>query len=190
VMESFVDRIAPVSAAHLVLAGPEPAAVSDDPEGADILRACIARRESLAPEVRQRIHLALLPMTDAEENAAIVNALQRFGTVITQKSLAEGFGLTVAEAMWKGRPVVASRVGGIQDQIVEGESGLLVDPGDLTGFGGAVLGLLNDPVRADRIGAGARERVRGEFLGARHLEQYVALFDEVIREAERDEATA
>ena len=190
VMEAFVHRVAPFSEAHLVLAGPEPAAVSDDPEGAEILRACIARRESLAPEVRQRVHLALLPMTDAEENAAIVNALQRFGTVITQKSLAEGFGLTVSEAMWKGRPVVASRVGGIQDQIVEGESGLLVDPEDLTGFGDAVLGLLNDPVRADRIGAGARERVRGEFLGARHLEQYVALFDEVIREAERQEATA
>ena len=190
VMEAFIDRVVPSSEAHLVLAGPEPAAVSDDPEGAGILRACIARRDSLAPEVRKRIHLALLPMTDAEENAAIVNALQRFGTVITQKSIAEGFGLTVSEAMWKGRPVVASRVGGIQDQIVEGESGLLVDPEDLDGFGDAVLGLLDDPPRAERIGDAARERVRSEFLGARHLEQYVALFDEVIREAARQEATA
>ena len=66
---------------------------------------------------RARIHLACLPMDDVEENAAMVNALQRRADVVVQKSLAEGFGLTVAEAMWKARPVVASRVGGIQDQI-------------------------------------------------------------------------
>ena len=70
----------------------------------------------------------MLPMVDADENAVIVNALQRRADVIAQKSLAEGFGLTVAEAMWKGRPVVASSVGGIQDQIEDGRTGLLVDP--------------------------------------------------------------
>ena len=75
------------------------------------------------------MHLALLPMEDSEENAAIVNALQRGAAVVVQKSLAEGFGLTVAEAMWKSRPVVASRIGGIQDQIEDGTSGvLLADP--------------------------------------------------------------
>ena len=61
----------------------------------------------LPPAARRRVHLALLPMEDAEENAVIVNALQRRADVVAQKSLAEGFGLTVAEAMWKGRPVVA-----------------------------------------------------------------------------------
>ena len=79
---------------------------------------------TLPRAVRRRVHLALLPMDDADENAAIVNALQRRADVVVQKSLAEGFGLTVAEAMWKGRPVVASRVGGIQDQIEDGETGL------------------------------------------------------------------
>ena len=91
-----------------------------------------------APDRRcgERVHLACLPMTDIEENAAIVNAIQRRATVVVQKSLAEGFGLTVAEAMWKARPVVASRVGGIQDQIVDGESGILIDdPRDLGQFG-------------------------------------------------------
>ena len=64
---------------------------------------------TLPPDVRRRVHLALLPMDDADENAVIVNALQRRADVVAQKSLAEGFGLTVAEAMWKGRPVVATR---------------------------------------------------------------------------------
>ena len=72
-------------------------------------------------------------MDDAEENAAIVNAIQRRAAVVVQKSLAEGFGLTVTEAMWKGRPLVVSRVGGIQDQIVDGVDGLTVDPRDLAG---------------------------------------------------------
>ena len=91
----------------------------------------------------------------------IVNALQRHARVVVQKSLAEGFGLTVAEAMWKARPVVASRIGGIQEQIVDGDSGVLLDdPRDLAAFGAAVTGLLADPERAERIGDAARERVR------------------------------
>ncbi|MEA2404694.1 MAG: trehalose synthase [Thermoleophilaceae bacterium] len=184
VMEGFLGHVDHTTNAHLVLAGPEPASVTDDPEGADVLRSCVARWESLAPEAREHVHLALLPMADAEENAAIVNALQRRSSVVVQKSLAEGFGLTVAEAMWKARPVVASRVGGIQDQIADGESGILVDPGDLNGFGAAVSGLLGDRTRAEHMGAAAQARVRGEFLGVRHLTQYVDLFERVIRTAE------
>ena len=125
--------------------------------------------------MRERVHLASLPMEDAEENAAIVNALQRRSDVLVQKSHAEGFGLTVAEAMWKGRPVVASRVGGIADQIVEGETGLLVDPDDNDGFAAAVTRLLADRDEAGRLGRAARERVRDSFLGPRHLRQYVDL---------------
>jgi trehalose synthase len=184
VIEAFVSQIAPGSDAHLVIAGPDTAAVADDPEGAHIMGMCRERWESLAPEVRRRVHLALIPMDDAEENAAIVNALQRWSTVVVQKSLAEGFGLTVSEAMWKARPVVASRVGGIQDQIVDGDSGVLVEPRDLGGFAHAVLGLLHDPERARRMGEKARERVRDEFLGVRHLEEYVDLFAHVIEERE------
>jgi trehalose synthase len=121
-------------------------------------------------------------MDDAEENAAIVNALQRWSTVVVQKSLAEGFGLTVTEAMWKARPVVASRVGGIQDQIVDGESGVLVDPADHRSFGQALVALIGDPARADLMGRAAQERVREEFLGVRHLAQYVDLFERLITE--------
>src|SRR5687768_8205065 len=114
-------------------------------------------------------------MDDLEENAAIVNALQRRANVVVQKSLAEGFGLTVAEAMWKGRPVVASRIGGIQDQ-VDGESGVLLnDPLDLEEYSGAVRRLLDDPAAAKAMGREARERVRSHFLGVRSLTQYLDL---------------
>ena len=93
--------------AHLVLAGPGGESVADDPEAAQVLAAVTAARDRLAPEVRARVHLVSLPMDDADENAAMVNALQRRAAVVVQKSLAEGFGLTVTEAMWKGRPIVA-----------------------------------------------------------------------------------
>jgi trehalose synthase len=114
-------------------------------------------------------------MDDVEENAAMVNAIQRRSDVMLQKSLAEGFGLTVAEAMWKAKPVVAGAVGGIQDQIVDGVSGVLVDPTDLEAVGSAIDGLLDDPERARRIGDAARQRVIEEFLGTRHLLQYLDL---------------
>jgi trehalose synthase len=158
------------------------AEVADDPEGADVLAEVRADRESLPPEIRARTHLACLPMDDVEENAAMVNAIQRRADVVVQKSIAEGFGLTVAEAMWKARPVVASRIGGIQDQIVDGESGLLIDdPADLAAVGSAVDSLLSDPQRAEAIGQSARERVRQSFLGSRHLVQYMQLIDEMLR---------
>jgi trehalose synthase len=180
VLRAFGEGIAPRTDAHLVLAAPSTAAVADDPEGAETLAEVVAARLRMPTEQQERIHLFSLPMDELQENAAIVNALQRRADVIVQKSLAEGFGLTVAEAMWKARPVVAGAVGGIQDQIVDGESGLLVDPEDLTRFADAVVGLLGDPARAEWMGHNARERVRGAFLGARHLEQYVDLFEGVL----------
>ena len=140
-----------------------------------------AARLALEPDVRRRVHLASLPMDDRSENAAIVNAIQRRASVVVQKRLAEGFGLTVAEAMWKDRPVVASGVGGIQDQIVDGESGvLLADPRDLAEYGSAVSALLADPAAMAAMGDAARERVRAEFLGSRHLIQYLGLFSRLI----------
>jgi trehalose synthase len=154
---------------HLVLAGPDVAAVADDPEGAEVLAEVDAVWHSLPRAVRRRVHLALLPMEDSDENAVIVNALQRRADVVVQKSLAEGFGLTVSEAMWKGRPVVASSVGGIQDQIEDGRTGWLVGPTDLAAFGARVSAMLADPHAAERIGEAAQARVRDQFLGPRHL---------------------
>jgi trehalose synthase len=176
VMRGFAEHIAPGSEAHLMLAGPAAHAVTDDPEGAHVFAEAAAAWRALPARLRARVHLAALPMVDIEENAAIVNALQRHATVVVQKSLAEGFGLTVAEAMWKRRPVVASRIGGIQDQIVDGESGVLVaDPRDLAAFGAAVTGLLADPRRAERIAEAGQARVREHFLAPHHLRRYFEL---------------
>jgi len=126
------------------------------------------------------VHLACLPMEDLDENAAIVNALQRRADVVVQKSLAEGFGLTVSEAMWKERALVGSRVGGIQDQIEHGRSGLLVDPRDLTAFGAAVERLLRDPEEANRMGKEGHEQVRREYLAPVRLTREIRLIDQVI----------
>lgn len=180
VLDGFCEGVARRTRAHLVLAGPSTAAVADDPEGATVLRQVIKRRAQSPAELAERIHLFSLPMEDSEENAVIVNALQRRAAVVVQKSLAEGFGLTVAEAMWKARPVVASRVGGIREQIVDGDSGLLVDPRDLSGFADALVGLLANPPQAERMGVRAREQVREHFLGPRHLRQYVDLFERLL----------
>jgi trehalose synthase len=167
--------------AHLIYAGPAVEAVSDDPEGAQVLEEAIALRESLGDEARRNVHLVCLPMDDAEENAVIVNALQRNASVVVQKSIAEGFGLTVAEAMWKGRPIVATAVGGIQDQVVDGETGVLLDDArDLDAYGDAVRGLLEDPERAKRMGDAAKRRVRDQFLGARSLIDYLELISRVL----------
>jgi trehalose synthase len=120
-------------------------------------------------------------MADPDEAAAIVNALQRRATVVVQKSLAEGFGLTVTEAMWKSRPVVASAVGGIRDQVTHGETGLLLDdPRDLDAFAASVDALLADPGRAESMGAAGHRRARDLFLGDRHLEQWAELFTAVV----------
>jgi len=182
VIRGFADHVAPFVNAHLIVAGPAVEAVADDPEGRQVLEDSVRAREALPPSVRPSIHLAVLPMADSEENAALVNAWQRQGAVVVQKSLAEGFGLTVAEAMWKGRPVVASRIGGIQDQIDHGRTGLLVDdPTDLAEYGNAVRKLLDDPALASRIGEAAREEVRDHFLGPRHLMQYAELFQALFR---------
>jgi trehalose synthase len=98
-----------------------------------------------------------------------------------QKSLAEGFGLTVTEGMWKAKPVVGSGVGGIKDQIVDGQSGVLVDdPNDLESFGAAIQSLLSDPGRAAQIGEAAHRRVAEKYLGINRLTEYVDLMATVL----------
>jgi trehalose synthase len=166
--------------AHLLLVGPAVTSVADDPEGAVVLAENIAAWERLPERTRRRIHLVSLPVDDRLENAIVVNALQRRADVIVQKSLAEGFGLTVAEAMWKRTPVVASDVGGIQDQIVDGRSGILVEPTDLRGLGRAVTSLLRDVEFAGAIGHAGRQRVRNRFLPAHFLGRHLAVIDGIL----------
>ena len=180
VMRGFAERAERLPGVHLVLVGPDVSGVTDDPEGAEVYADCVERWERLPAAVRRRVHLVSLPMADVDENAVMVNAIQRHATVLVQKSLREGFGLTVTEAMWKGRPVIAGAVGGIQDQIQDGIHGLLLeDPTDTRAFGLAVERLFRSPGLVRRLGRNARRRARNEFLGHRQLAQFLKLLDVV-----------
>ena len=164
----------------LLLAGPDPSAVADDPEAAEVLDAMCAQHDELPRDIAARVHLLRLPMQDTKQNALIVNALQRLATIVVQNSIQEGFGLTVTEALWKGAPVVASNVGGISVQIRPGTDGVLVDdPADVDGLADALLHLLVDPRKLALMGQAGRKRVMDNFLilqlAKRWLEELRAL---------------
>jgi trehalose synthase len=145
----------------LVLAG---GSASDDPEGA----ATLARvREEAGDD--PDVHLLMLP-SDAHLD---INALQRAATIVIQKSTREGFGLTVAEAMWKGKPVVGGAVGGIAKQLVDNVTGHLVH--SVEGCAYAIRRLLGSPEERERMGLLAREHARRHLLITRHVADYLQL---------------
>ncbi len=146
---------------QLILAG---GVASDDPEGQEVLE-----EVKNAAEKDPDIHIILLPQNDIE-----VNALQTASTIIIQKSLKEGFGLTVSEALWKSKPVVASNVGGIPLQVKDNFSGLLSHSIPGTAF--KIKKLLNNAKYAKRLGENGKEHVRKNFLLTRHLRDYMLLF--------------
>lgn len=161
VIDAF-KRVRKAIKCRLVLVG---GPASDDPEGEEVL-AKVREQAKDHPE----IHLLMLPSDSHLE----INALQRASAVVVQKSIREGFGLTVSEALWKGRPVVASAVGGIPLQVQHGYSGLLVH--SVEGAAHAIKQLLNNPAYAKRLGENGREHVRQNFLLTRHLMDYLLLF--------------
>lgn len=184
VLHGFARHVRRDLDAHLLLVGPATSSVADDPEGAEVLAENIAAWSRLPARQRASVHLLSLPVEDRLENAVVVNAIQRHADVVAQKSLAEGFGLTVAEAMWKRRPVVGSRVGGIQEQIVDGRSGLLVNATDLKAFGHAVSSLIGDVGFAQAIGHAARARVRARYLPPHFLGAHLELVHRILIEGE------
>jgi trehalose synthase len=179
VLRGFAEHVAGHAGARLALIGPDVSAVSDDPEGADALAQCRQTWESLPTRARNVIRLVALPMDDPVANALMVNAAQRHARVVVQKSLQEGFGLTVAEAMWKSRPVVASAVGGLTGQVAAGTGVLLDDPRDLPAFGRAVRYLLDHPAEAATMGRRGHRHVRAHYLSDRHLLQWARLVEHV-----------
>jgi len=172
VLHGFAEHVAGHSDARLALIGPAVDGVDDDPEGRGVLTECLAAWEALPHQVRGTIRLVTLPMDDIETNALMVNAAQRHASVVVQKSFQEGFGLTVTEAMWKSRPVVASAVGGIVDQVAPGTGILLEDPHDLDVFGRTLRELLARSDEMALLGRRARRHARAHFLSDRHLEDY------------------
>lgn len=146
---------------RLILAG---GAATDDPEGAKVLDD-VRNAADGDPDI---IILSLPPFSDFE-----INALQRASDIVLQKSLKEGFGLTVTEAMWKGKPVIASAVGGITLQIIHNFTGILVH--SIEGAAYQIRYLLNNPQIAKKLGGYAKEQVREKFLITRSLRNYLLL---------------
>jgi len=147
---------------QLILAG---GGATDDPEGLIVLEE-VKSAAADDPDV----HILLLPPASDIE----INALQRASTVILQKSLKEGFGLTVAEALWKAKPVIAGAVGGIPIQITHKYSGILTHSIEGTAY--YLKQLINEPEYAKRFGENGREHIKNNFLITRHLRDYLLLF--------------
>jgi len=148
---------------QLILAGNRAA---DDPE-TDLVLNEVMEKKGKDPD----IHVLLI---DPETNDIDVNAIQRASDVVLQKSIREGFAITVTEALWKGKAVVASAVGGIPQQISHRHSGLLCH--SVEGAALRVRELLNSPSYAERLGRNGKEHIRRNFLSTRHLRDYMLLF--------------
>ncbi|MDD5234519.1 MAG: glycosyltransferase [Syntrophales bacterium] len=136
---------------------------SDDPEGAEIYESLVKSREE---------RILILPNGD---DTALVNTLQRRAAVVLQKSIREGFGLTVTEAMWKGTPVIGGNVGGIRYQIRDGETGFLVS--SIEEAAARIVQLVKDRKLREEMGRKARAVVAEKFLLTRYVEQYLDLFN-------------
>jgi trehalose synthase len=144
----------------------------DDPEGIVIYNKMkrIAEKQLNSGDVLFRLG----------DNQILVNVLQRVSSVILQKSIREGFGLTVSEAQWKETPVVASRVGGIPEQVIDGKTGFLVDPQDIAGCAGKIIALIKDKKLAARMGREGKKFIKEKFLITRHLDDYLDLLIDVL----------
>lgn len=171
---------------RLVLVGPEPLAIQDDPEALEVLEELRAAYRALHPAVQDDVALVLLPMHSLEENALMVNALQRASTIVVQNSLREGFGLTIAEAMWKRVPVLTtSRACGPRQQVRDGLDGrLIADPENREELSDALNGMLADPERLERWGQSAQRRVHDQFLVLTQLRSWARLLSTLLSREE------
>jgi trehalose synthase len=165
------ERVRKKMGCQLVLLGQFAA---DDPEGHKILL-------SLQKKVDKSAHKHDIKLL-VVDNAFLVNCLQRASSVVIQKSLKEGFGLTVAEALYKGTPVVASKVGGIPLQVLDGVNGFLHSPHDLKGFSDSVIKLLKDQKLCDTLGKAGKEHVKKNFLITRLMLDWLHLMNNVLAE--------
>jgi trehalose synthase len=180
VLAGFAAHVAHPDA-HLLLAGPDVHADMAGPLAGSVFADCVKTWQELPRPRRQRIHLAQLPADDPDESATVVNALQRHAAIIVHKYLAGDHSTAVAEAMLKARPIVASGIGGIHDQIRDHQTGLLVsDPTDLAGFAAAVDRLLADQPLADDLRFNACLDVVGRSLPDRDLLQWATLVSSLI----------
>jgi len=170
--EGVIDvfkRVKDENDCRLILCG---SMAADDPEGYQIY-------ENIKRKANNLIENKDIILVTSENNI-LVNVLQRSSDVIIQKSIKEGFGLTVTEALWKKKPVVASNVGGISLQIEDKKSGFLVEPYDTKGFADNIIKILQDPCLAKKMGREGKEKVRKNFLITRLLSDYLDLLNDAV----------
>ena len=161
---------------RLVLGGPDPASIQDDPEGKEVLEELIATYLDLPAKFQEDIALMTFPMESRKENALMVNALQRCSTVIVQNSLREGFGLTATEAMWKRVPVIGTPACGLRQQIRNGIDGILThDPEDPDEVADKMDFCLRDPAKSDQMARTAQRHVYDRFLIFSQIRQWLQL---------------
>ncbi len=169
-----------IAIARLVLAGPDPAAIQDDPEGQGVLKSLCDRYRRLKPAEQESVVLLSLPMASRKQNHLMVNVIQRCSTVVVQNSLQEGFGLTATEAMWKRVPVLGSSACGLRLQIRDGIDGRLTgNPREPKEIAEALDDLLSHPVQRDLFGRNAQRRVYDRFLVFTQVQSWLRLLAEV-----------
>jgi trehalose synthase len=167
---------------RLVLAGPDPASIQDDPEGQEVVAELEAAYLELDPILQDDVALITLPMRSAEQNALIVNALQRASTLVVQNSLREGFGLTVTEAMWKRVPILTNSAAcGPRQQVRNGLDGQLIeDPSDVEELANTLESMLSEAVARDSWGESAQRRVHQNFLIFSQVRAWIHLLAGVV----------
>lgn len=161
---------------RLALGGPDPAFVSDDPEGMEVLNELITQYKEISPELQEAIALLLLPLDNPKENALIVNALQRSATIVVQNSIQEGFGLTATEAMWKQRPVLVSGAAGLRAQVQHNINGLInPEPTNIGLLAKAIEDMLSNTKERDKWGFNGQVRVINKFTLFSQIKSWLTL---------------
>lgn len=167
---------------RLVLAGPDPASIQDDPEGVEVLNELRRRYTKLERNLQDAIVLVTLPMSSRKENALMVNVLQRCGSIVVQNSFREGFGLTATEAMWKRTAVLGTRTAGLRTQIRDGLDGRIApDPADIEGLASLLDEMLADTVGRDLWARNAQRRVHGDFLVFTQISRWLHTLSECLQ---------
>lgn len=170
-----------IALCRLVLGGPDPRFVADDPEGNEVLNDLIAFYRTLSPEIQEDIGLFLLPLDNPKENALIVNALQRSSRIVVQNSIQEGFGLTATEAMWKQTPVLVSGAAGLKFQVADQETGKInKDPTNIPELAKVLEYMINHPKELDKWAFSAQSRVVQHFTLFSQIEAWLKLFNKLV----------
>ena len=178
-----------VEITRLVLAGPEPSSVQDDPQGREVFDELCQAYQRLDSEFQRDIAVLSLPMEVRKNNELMVNALQRCASIVVQNSLREGFGLTVTEAMWKGTPVLGTEACGLREQIRDGIEGRLVqNPEDPEEIANLIDQMLEADAERERWARNAQKRVFTEFLVFAQLQRWLRVLADVVSHSGKEAA--